>query len=542
VIRVALYARYSSDRQNERSISDQLSLLIQHAGAKGWAVVGTYTDAAISGSAMANRPGLLAALAAAERGEFDLLLAEDEDRLARNLEHLAHVANRLADIGAGIATLSTDRVQDMHVAFKGLIAQDFIRNLSMKTKRGMASNAEKGLATGSRLYGYRSQPGGAVEIVPDQAEVVRRIFSMYVNDRMSSREIAERLNRDRIPSPAGREWNASSIQGSRQRANGILHSEIYAGVKVYNRVEMRKDRQTGRKITICKPPSEHKRIDVPHLAIIDQDLWNAARQRLDSRQTADPSQRASLRRRPGLLSGLTKCGCCGASYTSLSQGRLVCAAYREKGVSACNNNRHVKRAEIEQRVLDGLRTRLLAPEAIAAYVRAYHAAWAEQAAQVEDRRRPLTRRLAEVERAIERGAEALLSGATAAAVIGKKLEALEIEQAQLKATLEQLDAEGAPPVQLHPRAAENYARKIEQLQARLAEAAGSTDDADRDLIGSVRGLIQKVDIEPINKSRGSPVRVTLHGDLARFVLPQHPPASGCALVVGGGIEPPTCGL
>ncbi len=540
--RVALYARYSSDRQNERSISDQLNLLIQHAAAKGWAVVGTYTDAAISGSAMANRPGLLAALAAADRGEFDLLLAEDEDRLARNLEHLAHVANRLADIGAGIATLSTDRVQDMHVAFKGLIAQDFIRNLSMKTKRGMASNAEKGLATGSRLYGYRSQPGGSIEIVPDQAEVIRRIFSMYVNDRMSSREIAERLNRDRIPSPAGRQWNASSIQGSRQRANGVLHSEIYAGVKVYNRVEMRKDRQTGRKITICKPPSEHKRIDVPHLAIIDQELWKAAQQRLDSRHTADPSQRASLRRRPGLLSGLTKCGCCGASYTSLSQGRLVCAAYREKGATACDNNRHVNRAEIEQRVLDGLRTRLLAPDAVAAYVRAYHDAWAEQAAQVEDRRRPLTRRIAEVERAIERGADALLSGATTAAVIGKKLEALEIEQAQLRATLDQLDAEGAPPVQLHPRAAENYARKIEQLQARLAEAADSSDDADRDLIGSVRGLIQKVDIEPINKSRGSPVRVTLHGDLARFVLPQHPPASGCALVVGGGIEPPTCGL
>ncbi|HCW49923.1 MAG TPA: recombinase family protein, partial [Brevundimonas sp.] len=197
--RVALYARYSSDRQNERSISDQLNLLIQHAAAKGWAVVATYTDAAISGSAMANRPGLLSALAAAERGEFDLLLAEDEDRLARNLEHLAHVANRLADVGAGIATLSTDRVQDMHVAFKGLIAQDFIRNLSLKTKRGMASNAEKGLATGSRLYGYRSQPGGLVEIVPEQAEVIRRIFAMYVHDRMSSREIAERLNQDRIP-------------------------------------------------------------------------------------------------------------------------------------------------------------------------------------------------------------------------------------------------------------------------------------------------------------------------------------------------------
>ncbi|MFN4162767.1 MAG: recombinase family protein, partial [Stenotrophomonas sp.] len=53
------------------------------AAGRGWSVVGTFTDAAISGSAMANRPGLLNALDAAARGEFDLLLAEDWDGITQ---------------------------------------------------------------------------------------------------------------------------------------------------------------------------------------------------------------------------------------------------------------------------------------------------------------------------------------------------------------------------------------------------------------------------------------------------------------------------
>ncbi|MBX9707884.1 MAG: recombinase family protein, partial [Caulobacteraceae bacterium] len=76
-MRTALYARYSSDRQNERSIADQVAVLTDVAARRGWTVVASYMDAAISGQAMANRPGLLNALSAAERGEFDVLLVED---------------------------------------------------------------------------------------------------------------------------------------------------------------------------------------------------------------------------------------------------------------------------------------------------------------------------------------------------------------------------------------------------------------------------------------------------------------------------------
>jgi DNA invertase Pin-like site-specific DNA recombinase len=67
-------------------------------------------DAAISGTAMANRPGLLNALAAAEWGEFDVLLAEDEDRIARDEEHQWNVYNRLTEAGVFMATVASKRI------------------------------------------------------------------------------------------------------------------------------------------------------------------------------------------------------------------------------------------------------------------------------------------------------------------------------------------------------------------------------------------------------------------------------------------------
>ncbi|HQT53586.1 MAG TPA: recombinase family protein, partial [Phenylobacterium sp.] len=214
--RVALYARYSSDRQNERSVGDQIDLLTRYAEGKGWEVGRTFSDAAISGSTMANRPGLLDAISAAERGEYDVLLAEDEDRIARSLEHLAHVVNRLQDAGAQLATPSSGMVQTMHVAMKGLIAEDFLRNLSAKTKRGMNANAERGLATGSRLFGYVSEPGGGMTIVEAEADIIRRIYAAYAAGD-TAREIAAALNAEGVPSPRGGLWNASSVGGSRQR-------------------------------------------------------------------------------------------------------------------------------------------------------------------------------------------------------------------------------------------------------------------------------------------------------------------------------------
>lgn len=519
-MRCALYARYSDDVQNPRSIADQLDVLTKHATAKGWVIVGAFTDAAISGAAMANRPGFLAAVDAAERGEFDVLLAEDEDRLARNLEHLAHAFNRLTWRGVVIATLTKDAIGLMDVALKGLMGQDYLVNLSAKTKRGMHSNAEKGLATGSRVYGYKSQPGGAMAIVADEAEIINRIFGLYADDGLTTREIADRLNTEGTPGPRGGPWNASSIHGSRQRANGVLRTDLYSGVKVWNRMDVRKDPRTGRRLPRTKPEAEWRRTPVPDLAIVPADLWARVASRIGVEAAIGP-RKLGAQRRGTLLAGLVKCGLCGASYTSYGHGLLVCASNREKGPSICPNGRKVRRDEVERRTLEGLQTRLLTPEAVRLYVRQYHADRVADDRARQDQRAPLEKRLGVLKRSIQRGVDAVFDGSATRAE-RERLHALEAEQDAIEAELlVQAQATAYAPVALHPRIAEAYAAQVGRLQDVLADIAlqtvGIADPDVRELFDAVRGLVDKITLTPASLERGSPIAMTLHGRLALFM-------------------------
>lgn len=515
--RVALYARFSDPKQSARSIADQIAVCVAHAAQRGWDVVATFSDAAISGASMANRPGLLAALAAAERGEFEILLTEAEDRISRNLGHLAVFRDDLATARVTLATLHTDNVDTMHVAFKGMMAEQYLVDLGHKTRRGMHSNAEKGLATGSRLYGYATQPGGATTIVEAEAEIVRRICTLFADYALSGREIANALNLDRIPGPRGGFWNASSIHGSAQRGNGILHTELYAGVKTWNRTEVRKDPRTGKRTPTTRPPEEWKRVPVEPLRIVPQDLWERVQARQAHAATLTRSVKVN-QRKPGVFSGLLKCGQCGSSYTSLRRGKLVCAGNRERGSSVCSNTKLVDRAQVEARALEGLQARMLSPAAVSTYVRAYHAAWAKLEAAAANRMRPLVRRAGEIERTIERLVDAICDG-QAAGPIKDRLAALEVEREQVAAELAGLEAE-RQPVTLHPGAAEAYARKVEILQGVLTEIAADADfaAANRKLIDAVRGLIDRIEIVPNPRGLGG-VDLRLHGNLAVLMAP-----------------------
>ena len=537
-MRTALYARYSDgERQNDRSIDDQFDALRRHATVRGWVIIAEFCDRGIPGFALANRPGVQSLLAAADAGAFDLVLTEDEDRLARNQEHLAHIANRLEFAGVGFATLETDQVDDMRVAFKGLMGQRYLKELGKKTARSMRANAERGLATGSRLYGYATQPGGAIAIVEAEAAVIRRIFGDY-GSGLNGRDIAAALNSEGVPSPSGRRWNRSTILGSRSRANGILHTELYTGVKVYNRVEMRKDPRTGRRVTRIRPAQEWIRVPAPHLRIVDQADWEAVKGR--QRRAAGAPAWTLSHSRKGLFSGLVKCGCCGGGYITFSAKRLRCATRIEQGAEACSNGRTLARGLIEQRVLDGLQKRLLHPDRVAAYVRAYHAAWKTQRAQEANRRAPIERRLGEIARSSARIVDAIGSGSDTPAMRAR-LVAEEAERVRLAAELE-AGAGPEPPIELHPRAAELFAKRIGELRARLDEA-GSPGSSPKELLirDAIRGLIDRIEVMPLSEERAAPVAITLYGRLVDFLQPQAAMAAGCmgVVVAGGGIEPPT---
>lgn len=527
--RAALYARYSDERQNPLSIADQVAVCTRHAEAKGWAVARIFSDAALSGAAMANRPGLLDAVAAAERGEFDVLLCEHEDRLHRNLEHLAHVFNRLSAAGVAIATLASDRIGIVEVGVNGMMAELYLANLGQKTRRGMRANAEAGKATGSRTYGYATAPGGAMTVVEAEAEVIRDIVDRYLGGE-TPRQIAGALNAAGVPAPRGGLWNASSINGSRQRANGILHTDLYGGVKVWNRMEVRKDRTTGRRTPVMKPEADWKRTPVPQLRIVDDDRWAKVQAR-KARESGTPAR--LLRRPPTLFSGLLRCGLCGGSYTVYSSGRLTCAAHRERGDVACINRRTPSRADIEQRVLTGLRERMLAPDAIAQAVRTYHQAADARRRQLAQDRAPLERRLGEVTRKIERIVDAICDG-TANKAMTARMKAMDEERLAIAAQLQQADqsaAAEASPIRLHPGAVDALRQAVQHLQDTLASAAGGHTAAERDLVAAVRALVERVDITPVSQDRGAPYEIVLHGALERLLTPAHAEPRG-NLVLG----------
>ena len=152
-LRVALYARYSSDLQNAASIEDQIRLCRERAARDGWTVVGSYEDAGLSGSSMIQRPGVQRLLQDGRERRFDLVLSEALDRLRRNQADIASIYQNLAFAGVGIVTLSEGRVDEMQIGLKGTMNALFLKDLAAKTHRGLRGRVEAGKSGGGKAYG-----------------------------------------------------------------------------------------------------------------------------------------------------------------------------------------------------------------------------------------------------------------------------------------------------------------------------------------------------------------------------------------------------
>lgn len=313
--RVAIYARYSSDRQSEASAEDQARMCRERAAVEGWQVVGTFLDEAISG-ATRNRPQLVAMLARA--AEFDIVLAESLDRLSRDQEDIAAIHKRLRFAGVEIVTLQDGEIGEIHIGLKGTMSALFLRDLGQKTRRGQIGRVAAGRIPGGLSYGYdkvhaldaKGEPERGLRAINEaEAEVVRRIFRQFLTG-ISPREIARQLNEEGIPAPGGGLWRASTITGHRKRRNGILYNDLYSGRIVFNRQTFLRDPDTRRRVARPNPRSEWREQEVPELRIVDLSTWNAVQARLE-RGSTQPAHK--LRRPKRLFSGLLVCGTCGGS-------------------------------------------------------------------------------------------------------------------------------------------------------------------------------------------------------------------------------------
>ena len=488
-MRVALYARYSSDQQNARSAEDQLQALRLLVQARGWSVVEEFSDLGISGSNLSNRPGVQQLLRGAERGAFDVVFTEALDRLSRDQEGTAHLYKRLTFYGVVLETISEGRITELHVGLSGTMNQMFLVELGKKTRRGLLARVKAGRSGGGRCYGYQVARGadderGLLDIDQEQAEVIRRIFTDYAAGK-SPRLIAHALNRDGVPGPRGGEWTPSAVYGDRRAKDGILCQELYVGVRVFNRRKFRKHPDTGRRSSVLNPESEWIREPALELRIIDDQLWAAAQ----ARQEALTDQPAEQARRPKrLLSGLLKCGLCGSGMT-LNGNKYACSAARERGT--CSNKKIIAAPTVEARVLDGIRDKLLSPQAMAAAVDQLREESQSRRRETLAARAPMERELAEIARKLERAQIMCMDGAMEIEDLKTRSAPLKARRTELQALLDEVDE--PETVALHPAAAQAYA----QLASRLHEALEG--DEGEEVRNQLRKLIEGVDLHPLEQ-------------------------------------------
>jgi site-specific DNA recombinase len=506
-MRVAIYARYSSDNQRDASIEDQVRLCKERTEKEGWDLVNIYTDHATSGASLV-RPGIQSLMQAAMDGKIDIILAEALDRLSRDLQDIAGLHKRMVFSGVKIFTLSEGEISNLHVGLKGTMNQLFLKDLADKTRRGLRGRVENGKSGGGITYGYDvvkriDQTGeyarGERAINALQARVVRRIFEDYTRG-ISPRTIAVTLNKEGVACPSGSTWGASTIYGNRQRGTGILNNELYIGRLIWNRLRYVKDPDTGRRISRLNPESEHVINDVPELRIIDQDLWDAVK-KLQG-EINHPELPLWKHNRPkNLLAGLMRCGCCGGGFTLMAATRVGCASARNKGT--CDNRLTMKMEDIEHAVLSAMQAHLmddaLCEEFCKAYTQRMNQLRSEHNASLGNYRAEaakLERERQQIIKSISDGVPGTLLKDRAIYVQNRREE--------LDAILASVKEE---PVIFHPNMANRYQKEIKNLVASLSDPAAKAQAA---MI--LRTLIEKVVFTP--RPGEKTLAVDLFGDLA----------------------------
>src|SRR5215469_198549 len=273
------------------------------------------------------------------------------------------------------------------MATHGIVDSLYIKELAKKTHRGMEGVAIRGFHTGGRCFGYVNKPiedptgtdhygrpkiiGTHLEIEPEQAKTVLRIFREYASG-LSLRAIAKGLNTDGVTSPMpyrGQRhpsWSPACL-------SVMLRNERYRGLVVWNRSRKIRDPKTGKRIHRERLRSDWKIREAEELRIVPEDVWKAAQRRSAVVQN---NFRKGLPK--GLcsrsfssryfLSGFLKCGICGSALTIVSGrgmsnwGRYGCPVYVERG--ACSNGMTLRRIDIEREVLAGLQREIFSDDVI----------------------------------------------------------------------------------------------------------------------------------------------------------------------------------
>lgn len=229
--RVAAYCRVSTDSEEQlNSYAAQKAYYTQKIEeSPDWEMAGVFADEGITGTSLKKRKEFNKMIAACKRGRIDMIITKSLSRFARNTVDYLETVRMLKANGIGVI-FEKENINTLTESSEFLITlfSGFAQAESESLSKNVIWGKKKSMAKGNvpfqykKLLGYRRGEDDKPEIVPEEAETVRRIYRLYL-DGLSLGQIQETLNADHVPTAKGvRAWSHQVIQN-------ILTNEKYIG-------------------------------------------------------------------------------------------------------------------------------------------------------------------------------------------------------------------------------------------------------------------------------------------------------------------------
>ena len=365
--RVAAYCRVSTDSEEQlTSYTAQKAYYTQKIDENpDWEMAGIYADKGITGTSMKKRVEFKKMIAACKRGKIDLILTKSLSRFARNTVDSLEVVRMLRANGIGVIfekeniNTLTESSEFLLTLFSGF-AQAESESISKNVIWGIQKSREAGNVPFQyqKLLGYRRGPDGQPEIVPEEAEVVKRIYRRYL-DGCSLAQIKRELEADGVPTASGiRGWTYQVVRN-------ILTNERYIGdallQKTYTTDCISK--------TVKKNQGERPMVYVEnnHPPIIPKEIFYQVREEMARRASKRKVMQKTGKTEQGkysakyALSELLVCGECGTPYKRCTwarngKKRIVwrCVSRLEFGTKYCHDSPSMDEDKLHQAILEGI--------------------------------------------------------------------------------------------------------------------------------------------------------------------------------------------
>lgn len=338
LLRTAAYARVSSGKDAMlNSLSAQVSYyndLIQSN--PEWLFCGVFADEALTGT-KDNRENFQKLLSECRAGRIDLVITKSISRFARNTVTLLETVRELKELGVdvyfeeqNIHSISPDG--ELMLTILASYAQEESLSASENQKWRIRKDFERGRMGSITMLGYKRNRNGVLEIIPEEAVIVRMIFSDYLSG-MGKNAIANKLHEMGVPTKGGGIWTAWSIRR-------ILRNEKYCGDILFQK-SFRENHITKQKIE-NKGQLPQYYAEEAHEPIISKEVFLAVQEQLRLQQDYFTPDKPTTGVYP--LTGLIHCECCGKYYRRKVQPYRVTwiyYTYNARGKKYCPESKQI---------------------------------------------------------------------------------------------------------------------------------------------------------------------------------------------------------